>query len=65
MINNMCASNLGDQLEQGIKIARKRMLQEKALHNQDVIMSDRKGGIIRMPAKEALVKYEKYLQVDD
>jgi len=56
---------LSNRLKRGVLLARKRMLEEKALHDDDVIMGDRHGGIIRMPAKEVLVKYAKYLKTDD
>lgn len=50
----------GELISKGVLLARKRMLHEKALHNQDVIISDRKGGIISIPAKEIIEKYKEY-----
>lgn len=50
--------DIGERLEQGIRLARKRMLQEKALRNQDVIVGDGNGGIVRIHAKDIVADYQ-------
>lgn len=52
--------NLGERLEQGILLARKRMLQEKSLHGQDVILGNGKGGIVRVPARIVIAANKDY-----
>lgn len=51
---------MGKRLEQGIFLARKRMLHEKALHNRDIILGDGKGGIVRVSAKDFLAEHKEY-----
>lgn len=50
----------GKKLEQGIHLARKRMLHEKALRGQDVIIGDGKGGIMRIAAKKYITEHAEY-----
>lgn len=38
----------------GLELSYRRMLREKALHNEDVIMSNNQNEIIRIPAKQIL-----------
>lgn len=42
------------KVEGGLFMAHQEMLREKALHNQCVVLSDEKGRIVRVPAKEVL-----------
>lgn len=51
---------MGKRLEQGILLARKRMLHEKALLNRDIILGDGKGGTVRVSAKDFLAKHKEY-----
>lgn len=51
---------LGKRLEEGIILARKRMLHEKALHGQNIILGDGKGGIVSVPAKDIIAQYPMY-----
>ena len=44
------------KVEGGLFMAHQEMLREKALHNQCVVLSEEKGKIIRVPAKEVLEK---------
>jgi len=60
MNNNSGSQDLGEKLEQGILLARKRMLREKSLRGQDIILGDGKGGIIRMPAKDFIAANKDY-----
>lgn len=53
-------SSMGQKLEQGIFLARKRMLHEKALRNQDVIIADSNGNILRVPAKEIIASHKEF-----
>ena len=45
------------KLEKGLRIAEKRMLEEKALHNETVVVSNSEGKIEYIPAKEVLAAY--------
>lgn len=60
MSNKHNTSNLGERLEQGVILARKRMLHEKALHDRDVIISDDNGNIVHIPAKEIIATHAEY-----
>lgn len=43
-----------EKLHYGLGIAERRMLEEKALHGQDIVVCDSQGAIHRIPAQEAL-----------
>ena len=43
-----------EKLKYGLELAEKRMLQEKALRNEDVIVCDADNIIRRIPAKEVI-----------
>lgn len=45
---------LTEKLLYGLKISERRMLEEKALHGQDIVVCDECGNIQRIPAKQAL-----------
>jgi len=42
------------KLEEGLQIAEMEMLEEKALHNETVVVSNAEGKIEYIPAKEVL-----------
>ena len=44
------------KLNEGLKLAEKRMLQEKALRNEDVIVSHDGKTIVRIPARQILAE---------
>ena len=45
---------LTEKLLYGLKISERRMLEEKALHGEDIVVSTDKGSIQRIPASEAI-----------
>jgi hypothetical protein len=45
------------KLEAGLRIAEKRMLEEKALRNETVVVSTPEGGIQYLSAREVLASY--------
>jgi hypothetical protein len=45
------------KLERGLRIAEQRMLEEKALHNETIVVSNAEGKIEYIPAKEVLASY--------
>ena len=45
------------KLEKGLRIAEKRMLEEKALHDETIVVSNAEGKIEYIPAKEVLTSY--------
>jgi hypothetical protein len=44
------------KLETGLRLAEKRMLEEKALRNETIVVSSAEGGFQYIPAKEALAQ---------
>lgn len=42
------------KLQQGLDLAERRMLEEKALRGQDIVVCDDNGVIQRIPAKKAI-----------
>jgi hypothetical protein len=48
---------LDQKLDKGLKLAQRRMLEEKALHNETVVVSNAEGKIEYIPAKEVLASY--------
>lgn len=48
------AKEFTEKLNRGLELAEKRMLQEKALRGQDVIVCDDDNVIRRIPAKEVI-----------
>ena len=45
---------LEEKLDIGLQLAEKRMLQEKALHDECVVVQGADGAIRRIPAKEVI-----------
>lgn len=50
-------SDLTQKLETGLRIAEKRMLEEKALRNETVVVSTPEGSIQYLSARELLANY--------
>lgn len=50
-------SDFSNKLKRGLEIAEKRMLEEKALRNEDIIVCDADNNIRRIPAKQLLAAY--------
>ncbi|MGX8713111.1 MAG: ribosome recycling factor [bacterium] len=46
--------DLQDKIDQGLQLAERRMLEEKALHGQDVIICTDGDNIQRISAKQAM-----------
>jgi hypothetical protein len=44
------------KVESGLAEAQHNMLVEKALHNQSLVVTDGKGGVVEIPAKDLLAK---------
>lgn len=44
------------KLDEGLLLAEKRMLQEKALRGEDVVVCDSENNIKRIPAKQVIEK---------
>ena len=43
-----------ERLQYGLDLAERRMLEEKALHGQDIVVCHTDGTIHRVPAEEAI-----------
>lgn len=52
----MCDKELSEKIKYGLYLAEKRMLQEKALHDECVVTVDANNKIVRIPAKEIIAK---------
>lgn len=48
------AQMLTEKLRQGLDLAERRMLEEKALHGQDIVVCTADDTIERVPASEAI-----------
>ena len=48
---------LDQKLDKGLKLAQRRMLEEKALRNETVVVSNAEGKIEYISAKEVLASY--------
>ncbi len=45
---------LSKKIFDGLKLAYRKLYEQKAANNESVVISDGKGGIIRVPAKDLL-----------
>jgi hypothetical protein len=55
-MSNKEVQELAEKLRDGLAVAEQRMLEEKALRDQDVIVCDDNDNIQRIPAKELLAE---------
>ena len=55
-MSNKEVQELAERLRDGLAVAEQRMLEEKALRNQDVIVCDDNDNIQRIPAKELIAE---------
>lgn len=51
-----------DLLDKGLELAEKKMLQEKALHNECVVVSSDGKDIRRIPARQIIAEHPQYQQ---
>lgn len=56
-MSNKEIKDFSEKIRHGLEIAEKRMLEEKALHGQDVIVCDAYNNIQRIPAREVLANF--------
>ena len=55
-MSNKEIKEFSEKLKHGLVIAEKRMLQEKALHDESVVVCDKEGNIKRIPAKQVIAE---------
>lgn len=55
-MSNKEVKDFSDKLKRGLELAEQRMLQEKALRGEDIIVSSDGKTIQRIPAKELLAE---------
>ena len=55
-MSNKEIKEFSEKLKHGLTIAEKRMLQEKALHDESVVVCDKDGNIKRIPAKQVIAE---------
>lgn len=53
-MSNNEIKDFADKIQYGLNLAERRMLEEKALHGEDVIVCDTDNTIRRIPASEAI-----------
>lgn len=53
-MSNKEVQNFTRKIETGLRLAEKRMLEEKALRDETIVVSSAEGGFAYIPAKEAL-----------
>jgi hypothetical protein len=53
----MIISALNRKLDEGLQLAHQRMLEEKALHNETVVVSNAEGKIEYISAREVLASF--------
>ena len=53
-MSNKEIAEFGEKLQYGLDLAERGMLEEKALHGEDIVVSTDKGSIQRIPASEAI-----------
>ena len=58
-MSNKEIAEFGEKLQYGLDLAERRMLEEKALHGEDIVVCGDDNIIKRVPAKEALDKLNK------
>ncbi|MBO4811688.1 MAG: hypothetical protein J5552_09000 [Prevotella sp.] len=56
-MSNKEVKNFTRKLETGLRLAEKRMLEEKALRDESIVVSSAEGGIQYIPAKEVLATF--------
>jgi hypothetical protein len=53
-MSNKEVQALSERIREGLEIAEREMLEEKALRGQDVVICDDKNNILRIPATQLL-----------
>ena len=53
-MSNKEVHELSEKLKYGLELAEKRMLQEKALRGESVVVCDKDNNIRRIPAKQVI-----------
>lgn len=53
-MSNKEIQEFNEILRRGLELAEKRMLEEKALRGQSVVVCDKNDNIIRIPAKQVI-----------
>ncbi len=56
-MSNKEIKEFSEKLRHGLELAEKRMLEEKALRGQDVIVCDAHNNIQRIPASQVLASF--------
>ena len=56
-MSNKEVKNFTRKLETGLRLAEKRMLEEKALRDESIVVSSAEGGLQYIPAKEVLATF--------
>ncbi|MBR0073981.1 MAG: hypothetical protein IJP95_09110 [Bacteroidales bacterium] len=57
-MSNKEITDFADKMSLGLQLAERRMLEEKALHGQNIVVCSSDGEIIYTPAKKAIKKMD-------
>lgn len=57
LMSNKEVKSFTQKLETGLRLAEKRMLEEKALHDETIVVSSGEGQFQYIPAKEVLATF--------
>jgi hypothetical protein len=54
----MKSNELSEKFMAGLNLARKRLIEKRALENRTLVIADKDGNVKEVPAKELLKNYE-------
>ena len=55
-MSNKELNEFSEKIRNGLKLAEKRMLEDKAIHNEDIIVSSDGVTFMRIPAKQVIAE---------
>jgi len=53
-------SEFSEKIVEGLRLARKRLLHERALHGETVVIADEEGRVVHVPAAEIIANHPEY-----
>lgn len=59
-MSNKEVQDFSEKLRRGLLLAEKKMLQEKALHGESIVVCDNDNNIVRIPASEVIDQHKAF-----
>ena len=59
-MSNKEVQDFSEKLRRGLLLAEKKMLQEKALHGESIVVCDNDNNIVRIPASEVIAQHKAF-----